>query len=411
MHVLSFPPQRSIRRRGPSLSRRIGQRGNVFQKTKPWSSTAQTYGRYWLDTPLGRKRQTVTLGQCANRSAARRKLLAHIEAHGININSAAVFGERTGTVTFGEQAEKWIASLPSRRRRPLKPATIFNWRHALDKWVLPTIGDRLLADVGNGALKQLVETMAAAGLSAKSIVSHSQVVKSVVASAVTSDGEPIYPRKWNHDFIGLPIIDPTKQHRQTITKPDLEDLLANACSDRWRMLFALLAATGLRIGEALGLKTEDFSADCRMVSIRRSLWRGKEQDPKTSNAVRTVDIPEPLAAMLRQFTANRSGYVFCAVNGRPLDQRDALRALHGAGSKVGFHALRRFRTETLRRARVPEDLIRIWLGHSCKSVTDLYAGGLEHDEEWRREWCDTVGMGFGLRGLQNASESTEVKAA
>jgi integrase len=393
------------------LSRRIGQRGNVFQKCKLWSPTAQTYGRYWIDTPQGRKRQTVTLGQCATRSAARRKLLAHIEAYGVNINSAAVFGERTGTLTFAEQAEKWITALPNRKRRPVKPATIFNWRHALDKWILPNFGDMLLADVGNGALRQLVETMAAAGLSDKSIVNHAQVVKAVVASAVTSEGDPIYPRKWNHDFIGLPIVDPTKQHRPTVAKADLEEVLANASSERWQMLFALLAATGLRVGEALGLKTDDFSADCRVVSVRRSIWRGKEQAPKTSNAIRTVDIPEPLAAMIRQFTANRPGYVFCAASGRPLDQRDALRALHATGKKIGFHAFRRFRTETLRRARVPEDLIRMWLGHSCKSVTDLYAVGLEHDQDWRRDWCNIVGLGFGLHGLQQSAVSEEVKAA
>jgi hypothetical protein len=30
----------------------------------------------------------------------------------------------------------------------------------------------------------------------------------VVASVVTADGDQVYPRKWNHDFVGLPIIDP-----------------------------------------------------------------------------------------------------------------------------------------------------------------------------------------------------------
>ena len=93
---------------------------------------------------------------------------------------------------------------------------------------------------------------------------------------------------------------------------------------------------------------------------------------------------------------------------------NVLRVLHATGKKVGLHAFRRFRTETLRRARVPEDLIKLWLGHSKQTVTDLYAGGLERDEAWRREWCERAGLGFslvGLLGLQNALPIDSAKAA
>jgi integrase len=123
----------------------------------------------------------------------------------------------------------------------------------LDKWVLPNLGDRLLADVKNGALKELVEKMADAGLSPKTIHTHAQVVKIVVASAVNSEGDQIYPRKWNHDFIGLPIVEKEKQHRPTVTEAELGEILAST-NERYAILFALLAGSGLRIGEALGLK-------------------------------------------------------------------------------------------------------------------------------------------------------------
>ncbi len=91
--------------------------------------------------------------------------------------------------------------------------------------------------------------------------------------------------------------------------------------------------------------------------------------------------------------------------------RNALRALHDTGHKVGFHAFRRFRTETLRRARVPEDLIGLWLGHARRTVTDLYASGLPQAHVWRPEWCERVGLGFGLHGLQNVVAIDSVRAA
>jgi integrase len=112
--------------------------------------------------------------------------------------------------------------------------------------------------------------MAAAGLSAKTIVNYSQVVKLVVASAVDSDGEQIYPRKWNHDFIGLPIVKKENQHRPTVTETELGEVQAGA-KERCAIIFALLAGTGLRIGEALALKPADLSPDCRVLHVQRNI--------------------------------------------------------------------------------------------------------------------------------------------
>ncbi|MGB0076457.1 MAG: site-specific integrase [Candidatus Sulfotelmatobacter sp.] len=380
------------------MTRRIGQNGNVFQQNQTaWNPAAPAYGRFWIDTPERRKRRTVALGICPTRSRAKRKLREFIEHEGINKKSS--FMETTSpATTFREQSELWIQALPTRRRRPVKPATIVGWRVALDKWILPAIGEMLLAEVANSALKLLIEKMADGGLAPKTIVTYTQTVKMVVASAVNSEGDQIYPRKWNHDFVGMPIVQKEKQPRPTVTEAEVVGILAKA-SPRYAPLFALLAGTGLRIGEALALKKTDLGPDCRMLFVRRSMWRGKEQEPKTPAAIRVVDMPEPLAAMLREYAANKSGYLFPTLKtNRPLAQRNVLRALHDTGMRVGFHAFRRFRAQNLRRSRVPEDLTRLWLGHAGRSITDLYAVGLQHDEAWRREWCDRVGLGFALFG-------------
>jgi hypothetical protein len=50
-----------------------------------------------------------------------------------------------------------MESLSSRRRRPLKPATIYGWQHCLDRWILPSLANKLVSEVGNGALRQFVE--------------------------------------------------------------------------------------------------------------------------------------------------------------------------------------------------------------------------------------------------------------
>jgi hypothetical protein len=89
-------------------------------------------------------------------------------------------------------------------------------------------------------------------------------------------------------------------------------------------------------GEALALKPTDLASNCRVLHITRSIWHGREQEPKTPSAVREVDLPEPLAVLLRGYAANKSGHLFATASGKPLGQRNVLRALHATGKTVGF---------------------------------------------------------------------------
>jgi hypothetical protein len=62
--------------------------------------------------------------------------------------------------------------------------------------------------------------------------------------------------------------------------------------------------------------------------------------------------------VLRRYTQGLNGYLFTTRAGRVLDARNSLKALHGAGNRGGFHAFRRFRFSVLRRAGVPDNLIK-----------------------------------------------------
>jgi delta 1-pyrroline-5-carboxylate dehydrogenase len=63
--------------------------------------------------------------------------------------------------------------------------------------------------------------------------------------------------------------------------------------------------------------------------------------------------------------------------------------------KPGFHAFRRYRVTRLRKLRVPEDLLRFWIGHADKSVTDGYSK-VKEDVEFRRFTAEQAGLGFDL---------------
>ena len=185
---------------------RTGQQGNVYQAHQQgkWNPQSSAYGRFCVDVPCGeRNRRTVSLGLCATQWVARLRLREYIERAGVCSKRRFQQIPVPGT-TFRQQAEWWMESLSTRRRRPLKPAMIYGWQHCLDRSILPNLGNKLVSEVGNGALRQFVEILTAAGLAPKTTVNVG-----------------------NYEFMQLPLVIKEKQNRPTITETEISALLKN----------------------------------------------------------------------------------------------------------------------------------------------------------------------------------------
>ena len=154
---------------------------------------------------------------------------------------------------------------------------------------------------------------------------------------IFEEGDQIHTRVWNYEFIQLPLVIKENQSRPTVTEAEISGLL-NSLKERYAVLVALVAGTGLRIGEALAVPTEDFDPDCQVLHIRRSVWHRCEQAPKTPNAIRLVDIPEALAQVLRRYAEGKE-WLPLHDAGRLLDQRNSLKAVQGAGKRGGIPRL------------------------------------------------------------------------
>lgn len=392
----SVPEATLGKRRGTCMSRR-GQVGNIVISGR-WYVV-----RFWR-YPAGQSRVHASEKICPVNPAApgylpkgerRRRATEIVEASGVN--DAQVFVESTNLVTFGEQARWFMNHSKTRKRNPVKAATIQAWQNTLNKWLIPSLGEMPLASVSNGTVKPFVQKMSDAKLSAKSILNYFGLVKLIVASAVDKEGEEMFPRKWNHDFLDLPMV--SRQHQPSFD-PETMNWIVKQAGGQDRVLYALLAGTGLRVGEALGLEIKHLSKDRRAVTVEQSCWEGQLQTPKTRNAYRQVDLTPKLAGLLESFVNGRqAGLLFANRAGKPLSQTNvARRSLHPilaelGKPKAGFHAMRRFRATWLRKQRAPEDLIKFWLGHAKQSVTDEYSQ-LHRDVEFRREVAVKVGLGF-----------------
>lgn len=305
-------------------------------------------------------------------------------------------------MTFKKQAETFLAGIRNRRRNPARPATVKAYRSFLNSHILPLIGEKEVSQVENGTLKGLVVELVKSGLKPASITSIISVVKQVVGSAVDENGNQLYPRKWNHDFMDLPVIRPAEQDAPTVPAETLQRALRRA-NGQDKALYALLAGTGLRVGEALALmvgpddgKNSFWQPETGILNIRTTLANGKIQpNPKTEAGVREVDLDPRLNDFLLSHLETAPGLLFKSEIGGIVRTNTAYEHLEAAGIREGFHAFRRFRITHLDTAGVPPGLQRFWTGHAAGDVHEKYIKMREKIEE-RKTWAVKAGLGFQL---------------
>jgi integrase len=392
------------------MARRSGQNGYIEQKGKSY------YVRFRIDVPGRETRAYKSVRICpASGLGKMSKPERERTAREIIAASGADTQEHFETVeafnlglSFRDQAKRFIEDATRRKRKPVKPATTSTWNYALDKWILPSLGDLPLAKVDNHTVKPLVTKMHAAGLGPKSIENYVGLIKLVVKSA-RNNGQELFPRKWSNEEMDVPEIK--NQCRPYFTAEMVSAIISHA-DERERVLYILLAGTGLRIGEALGLEVDKhISTDFRTLDIQQSVWRAAVQTPKTLSAVRKVHLCPALAEVLKTFAPDRKdGFLFRNGAGKPLSQRSVLgRSLHRILEKLqvpkqGFHGFRRFRLTWLRKNRVPGDLERSWMGHADQEIGDRYSKMAE-DAEFCEQLADTVGLGFQLPATKPVTNS------
>ena len=222
-------------------------------------------------------------------------------------------------MNFAEQGRIYIDRLKTRNRKPARPATLNAYEGYLRNHAVPHIGQAELEPFNNGALKDFVRVLINKNLAPKTIAEISAFVRAIVASVLDSDGNQIYPRTWNLDFVDAPPI--RKQCQPTVTKEFLQDILNDdKVRVRSRVLLALLASTGMRVGElqALQLGPDPLDQNTvwdpteRMIRVCKSVYRGQLQEPKTQASVRDIDLPSPVNKMLQEFTAAGSKVNSCS---------------------------------------------------------------------------------------------------
>jgi len=181
----------------------------------------------------------------------------------------------------------------------------------------PALGEVPIDEITAAKVQVYVADKTKAGLSARTVTNHVQVLRRLVNHAVANSCIEANPLS----SVSTPRQEPESTRLRYLTPVQLQQLIA-ATTPAWRVMIATGCLTGLRKGEQLALKFTDLDFENRLISVSKTLQRdGSVTSPKTPWSIGTIPMPESLVALLqerRRKVADPDGYVFCRKDGSPL---------------------------------------------------------------------------------------------
>ena len=278
---------------------------------------------------------------------------------------------RVSPVSFGEFTLSWLATWAAVK---LKASAYREYESIARRHLMPAFGDLDLSHVTTERIQVYMAGKLEDGMSGRSVVNHTIVLKRILGTAVDYGLIPENPV----DKIAQPRVE--RSEMSFLTPEELHRLI-EATPSSWRLLIALPALCGLRKGETLALEFSDVSTEAMSISITKSMRGGMASSPKTSSSVSTIPLPESLLPLIEQRRRQARGHrlVFCRSDGSPLSDttpnRVLARALAYAGlPSIRFHDLRHsWVVAHLRAGTDIKTLARLGRWSSTTTLLETYA--------------------------------------
>ena len=186
---------------------------------------------------------------------------------------------------------------------------------------------------------------------------------------------------------------PNKHTARTATKEQVASILAACSCSRDKLLILLMEETGLRIGEALGIRyTEDIDFQNKRIFVRYRTNNPNSAHAKNAEE-RYMKISDSTFALLNVYLAEnaslfeKTDYLFIVLHGKtrgnPLSANSFYTCLETIGKKIGLkvtnHMLRHYFANSRRKAHWEIIDLSISMGHKSIKTTIDYLD--EENEE------------------------------
>ncbi len=290
-------------------------------------------------------------------------------------------------VSVGEWVERWLRDQSVR----VSAGTLRTYRISCRR-ITERLGDRLLDRLTAREVTEFSAGLMDGGATSSGSLSSStarnthMVLHKVLADAVKLELIP-----WNPADGATPPKVENAAYR-VWTAEQVVAFFESVREHRMYPLFVLLATTGMRRGEALGLRWRWVDLDDRSLSIVTSLGSVDgvlvESVPKTRSGRRRLDLDDDTAAVLKALRDERiaieggidpDSFVFADVHGAPLRPAtvsaafDRLVAAAGL-PRIRLHDLRHTYATLAVEAGMHPEILTERLGHSSVATTlDMYA--------------------------------------
>jgi integrase len=224
------------------------------------------------------------------------------------------------TPTIREFANQWYAETEITWRRSYK----ITQRGALDKYILPHFGEKQIGAVTKADvltfradLSKLKGRGQGANMSARRINAIMKPLRQILNEAAER-------HNFNTPFRN---IKPLRIKRSEVMPFSLIEvqLILTAVRADFRNYFTTRFFTGMRTGEAHGLKWKYVDFERRLIYVRESIVLGEEDELKTDGSMRDIQMSQLVFDALKaqyETTGKVSDYVFCNQANHPIDNKN-----------------------------------------------------------------------------------------
>jgi integrase len=194
------------------------------------------------------------------------------------------------------------------------------------------------------------------------------------------------------------------QRENSILEPAEIDQLLKHATGAYKVAFLTATMTGMRAGELWGLQWGDVDWNSNQIHVRRSLWGGNFQTPKTKTSIRKIDIPSSLSLELKKWKLtcpiNEYDLVFPNTDAEPSNHHTVIKghfnpALRRAGLRhVSFHSLRHSNASIRIQAGQNIKYLSTQLGHSSINITMDTYGHLFNNTDFTKQEVNLLETSF-----------------
>jgi integrase len=267
-------------------------------------------------------------------------------------------------VLFRDFAERWYKTYVLTNNKYSEQVTK---RSVLDYRLIPFFGKKTLQEISALSIEDF-KARVVKEVSNKTVNNYLTVLRRCLRSA----------EEWGLlkkvPMIRLLKVPPVETVYLTVS--ELSSLL-NVVDDQWREIIFTFIKTGMRFGELIALQWQDIDFDHKVITVQRSISRGRIGSPK-SNKIRKIPMAGDLE-LLFTMKDHSTAFVFVDGRGEVLKQKGCDKKIlrfgvqAGIEKRVTWHVLRHSFATHLANNGTAIPIVQALLGHSDVRTTMRYA--------------------------------------